>query len=68
MKRKTLNRNVLLYIIGNLALSQGFYSRLQRDLQILHISSPDKWERIMQEWESQKFTSSIEFINYLEGV
>lgn len=68
MKRKTLNRNVLLYIIGNLALSQGFYGRLLRDLQILHIRRPDEWEHIMQEWENHEFTSAVEFISYLEGV
>lgn len=67
MQKKTLNRNAILSIIGSLALSQGFYSRLLRDLQILHISNPNKWERIMQHWESLGFTSSVELVEYLEA-
>ena len=48
--------------ICEMACSQGFYGRLQRDI----LESGNAIE-ILQEWEDMKFSDTLDFIMYLES-
>lgn len=61
-----MKRNELLKIINDLAQSQGFYGRLQRQLDYLRIKHKDIYEDLMQEWERKDFKDSVDFVIYLE--
>ena len=54
-------------VIREFAQSQGFYGRLLRNLAELKRQSPEEYDRLKNEWESQGFTDSLDFILYLEA-
>lgn len=56
----------LLNVIQELACSQGFYGRLYRDLMELKEDDEIAYSELVEEWESQNFTDSLDFILYLE--
>lgn len=57
----------LLNIIIEFSYSQGFYGRLYRDLMELKEQDIKTYKEIIKEWESQNFTTTLDFILYLEG-
>lgn len=57
----------LLNIIIELSYSQGFYGRLYRDLMEIKEQEIETYKEIIKEWESQNFTTSLDFILYLES-
>lgn len=62
-----LTMDDLMGIIKELSYSQGFYGRLYRDLIALRDEQPDDFLDVKEDWESQKFTDSLDFILYLES-
>ena len=57
----------LLNIIIELSYSQGFYGRLYRELMEIKEQEIETYKEIIKEWESQNFTTTLDFILYLEG-
>jgi hypothetical protein len=62
-----MSRNEILSVFKQLALSQGFYGRLLRNLDNLYVNSPDMYEELMLNLESQKFADTVDLILYIEG-
>lgn len=56
----------ILNLIRSLARSQGFYGRLYQSLISTRDNDPDKWERIVEELESQNFSDDLSVILYFE--
>ena len=57
----------LLNIIIEFSYSQGFYGRLYRELMEIKEQDIETYKEIIKEWESQNFTTTLDFILYLEG-
>lgn len=57
----------LLNIIIELSYSQGFYGRLYRALMETKEQEIETYKEIIKEWESQNFTTPLDFILYIEG-
>lgn len=57
----------LLNIIIELSYSQGFYGRLYRELMEIKEQEIETYKKIIKEWESQNFTTTLDFILYIEG-
>ena len=53
--------------IKMLAASQGMYGRMLERLMEIKENDPDTYEQIAEEWESQGFGSSVDFVIYIEG-
>lgn len=49
------------------ASSQGFYGRMLERLMEIKKNDPDTYDRIAEEWESQGFRDSVDFVLYIEG-
>lgn len=64
MEARYMNRNDILSLIADLAMSQGFYGRLYR--AIMEADSEQR-EALFEEWEAQQFKDNIDFILYLES-
>lgn len=56
----------ILDLIKSLSCSQGFYGRLYRDLMMLRSDDLDAYNEVVEELESQNFTSDLDVILYLE--
>ena len=56
----------ILAVILDLSHSQGSYGRLYRDLMELKESDPDKYAKLMQEWEAEQFEKPLDLILLLE--
>lgn len=61
---KYLGFNDLYDLVGSLANSQGFYSRLFRELQELDNEQRQELDNTIKQ---QKFTDSLDLIFWLEG-
>lgn len=59
MKRTEIEK-----IMRSLAMSQGFYGRLLRDIYSL---SEDEQENVWSELESQNFKDAVDLVMYIEG-
>lgn len=57
----------LLNMIKELSYSQGFYGRLYRALMEVKEQEIKTYKKIIKEWESQNFTTPLDFILYIEG-
>ena len=53
--------------IKMLACSQGMYGRMLERLMEIKKNDPDTYDKIAEEWESQNFGSSVDFVLYIEG-
>ena len=58
-------REMVIEMIENLAMSQGFYGRLLRYLEDVREIDPDTYEEIMSELE--KCSGPVDLIMALEG-
>ena len=54
-------------IIDTLSHSQGFYSRLLRDIYELKKYEPEMFAMFVDEIESQNFTNTLDIVMYFEG-
>ena len=61
-----MKRDEILKVIGSLASSQGFYSRLYSNLTELRMNDPDEYDRIMTQLEEQNFKDAVDLVMYLE--
>lgn len=61
MKEKEIINTIL-----DLSRSQGSYGRLYHDLVVLKESSPDRYAKLMQEWEAEEFEKPLDLILFLE--
>ena len=59
-----MNRNAIMETIRSLALSQGFYGRLYRQLEDL---DDETYDEVMQELEEKNFKDVVELVLFLEG-
>lgn len=61
-----MNREEIMADIRSLANSQGFYSRLYRNLMAAKENDPESYEDFMCELEEQNFKDSVDLVLYLE--
>ena len=59
-----MNRNDIMETIRSLALSQGFYGRLYRQLEDL---DDETYDEVMQELEEKNFKDAVDLVLFLEG-
>ena len=56
----------IMNLIVELSYSQGFYGRLYRDIKYMEENFPEDYELLVEDWESQNFEDSLDFILYIE--
>ena len=61
-----MNREEIMAAIRMLANSQGFYSRLLRNIEDAKENDPDNYEELMCKLEAQNFKDAVDLILYLE--
>lgn len=61
-----MDREDILNVFREFAMSQGFYGRLLRDLAELEEYEPDAYEEFMQNLEAQDFRTPLDVILYIE--
>ena len=52
--------------IASLACSQGFYGRLLRDLMDAKRNDPEKYNKIKEHLEAQRFGSAVDMVLFFE--
>lgn len=60
-----MDRVKIIKILNDLAKSQGFYSRLVRNLNEL---TEKEYDRFMSKLEAQHFKDSVELVEYIESM
>lgn len=63
---KSMTKKQIRNTINELAKSQGFYSRLDKDLKILEETDKDEYERHMDCLENKGFKDEVDLILFLE--
>ena len=61
-----MKMNQIMDLITELSCSQGFYGRLTRDILEMKENFPDQYDMLVENWESQNFKNSLDFILYIE--
>jgi hypothetical protein len=61
-----MKMNQIMNLITELSYSQGFYGRLKRDILEMKENFPDQYDMLVENWESQNFKDSLDFILYIE--
>lgn len=61
-----MKMNQIMDLITELSCSQGFYGRLKRDILEMKENFPDQYDMLVENWESQNFKDSLDFILYIE--
>ena len=61
-----MKMNQIMDLITELSCSQGFYGRLKRDILEMKENFPDQYNMLVENWESQNFKDSLDFILYIE--
>ena len=61
-----MKMNQIMDLITELSYSQGMYGRLKRQILELKEYNPCEYKRLVEEWESQNFKDSLDFILYIE--
>lgn len=61
-----MKMNQIMDLITELSCSQGFYGRLKRDILEMKENFPDQYDMLVENWESQNFKNSLDFILYIE--
>ena len=56
----------ILQLIDDLSQSQGLYCRLKEDIIYIKKNNPEKYEELVNDWESRNFKDSLDFILYIE--
>ena len=56
----------ILQLIDDLSQSQGLYCRLKEDIFYIKENHPERYEKLVNDWESQNFKDSLDFILYIE--
>ena len=62
-----MNRKQIMEAIRQLAHSQGFYSRLYRDLCEMQEEDPDRFDEAMTMLEEKDFKDAVDLVMYLES-
>ena len=62
-----MNREQIMEAIRQLAHSQGFYSRLYRDLCEMREEDPDRFDKAMTMLEEKNFKDAVDLVMYLES-
>ena len=62
-----MKRAEIMETIRGLAKSQGFYGRLQRQLEEMQEKWPEAYDRYMKELEKQCFVDALDLVIYLES-
>ena len=62
-----MKRQQIMATIRDLAKSQGFYGRLQRQLEEAQEKWPEEYDRYMKELENQCFVDALDLVIYLES-
>ena len=63
---ETMKMNEILDAIASLARLQGFYGRLLRDLMRIKENDPDRYGKIKDKLEEQKFGSVVDMVLFFE--
>lgn len=58
-----MKRNEILNVIRQLSMSQGFYGRLLRDMEV----NEEFAEEVLTELERQNFGDAVDLVMYIEG-
>ncbi len=58
--------NDILQVIRGLAMSQGCYGRLYKQLMVTREQNPEQYSDIVTELENQHFSSALDLILYFE--
>ena len=61
-----MKRDEIIDTIASLANSQGFYSRLFRDLIELKQEYPETYEETMESLEAKNFQTALDLIMFIE--
>ena len=61
-----MNRTEILATVGQLAQSQGFYSRMYGRMLRIMDEDPEAYDRAMTELEAMKFSDAVDLVMYFE--
>lgn len=61
-----MDREAILGVFADLAMSQGFYGRLLRRLEEAREYEPEAYEEFMSTLEAQNFGDAVALVMYIE--
>ena len=61
-----MNMEQILSEISSLASSQGFYGRLLRDILYLKQNDPERYNKLKETLEAQKFGDAVDMVLFFE--